>query len=234
MHLKIKANTFVFNKEDQKMENQNLRKTANTIRMLYPLWMLVGMFSLMYIPSQLMVSDDPVLTAQNIANNTTLFRVGIVTSLITQLLFIIIPIYWFRLYEAIDKNLAIWMLVFSLISVPMCMYNEMNKLAALSFLDDPEQLLFYLKMNGKGIVLVSIFWGLWLFPLGKLAIDSGFFPKLVGWLLYIGGIGYLISSFMYFIVPELEDLRMMAEMLTLGEVLFIIWFLIKGINIKNT
>lgn len=121
MHLKIKANTFVFNKEDQKMENQNLRKTANTIRMLYPLWMLVGMFSLMYIPSQLMVSDDPVLTAQNIANNTTLFRVGIVTSLITQLLFIIIPIYWFRLYEAIDKNLAIWMLVFSLISVPMCM-----------------------------------------------------------------------------------------------------------------
>ena len=234
MHLKIKANTFVFNKEDQKMENQNLRKTANTIRMLYPLWMLVGMFSLMYIPSQLMVSDDPVLTAQNIANNTTLFRVGIVTSLITQLLFIFIPIYWFRLYEAIDKNLAIWMLVFSLISVPMCMYNEMNKLAALSFLDDPEQLLFYLKMNGKGIVLVSIFWGLWLFPLGKLAIDSGFFPKLVGWLLYIGGIGYLISSFMYFIVPELEDLRMMAEMLTLGEVLFIIWFLIKGINIKNT
>lgn len=234
MHLKIKANTFVFNKEDQKMENQNLRKTANTIRMLYPLWMLVGMFSLMYIPSQLMVSDDPVLTAQNIANNTTLFRVGIVTSLITQLLFIIIPIYWFRLYEAIDKNLAIWMLVFSLISVPMCMYNEMNKLAALSFLDDPEQLLFYLKMNGKGIVLVSIFWGLWLFPLGKLAIDSGFFPKLVGWLLYIGGIGYLISSFMYFIVPELEDLRMMAEMLTMGEVLFIIWFLIKGINIKNT
>ena len=234
MHLKIKANTFVFNKEDQKMENQNLRKTANTIRMLYPLWMLVGMFSLMYIPSQLMVSDDPVLTAQNIANNTTLFRVGIVTSLITQLLFIIIPIYWFRLYEAIDKNLAIWMLVFSLISVPMCMYNEMNKLAALSFLDDPEQLLFYLKMNGKGIVLVSIFWGLWLFPLGKLAIDSGFFPKLVGWLLYIGGIGYLIRSFMYFIVPELEDLRMMAEMLTLGEVLFIIWFLIKGINIKNT
>ena len=146
MHLKIKANTFVFNKEDQKMENQNLRKTANTIRMLYPLWMLVGMFSLMYIPSQLMVSDDPVLTAQNIANNTTLFRVGIVTSLITQLLFIIIPIYWFRLYEAIDKNLAIWMLVFSLISVPMCMYNEMNKLAALSFLDEPEQLLFYLKI----------------------------------------------------------------------------------------
>jgi len=234
MHLKIKANTFVFNKEDQKMENQNLRKTANTIRMLYPLWMLVGMFSLMYIPSQLMVSDDPVLTAQNIANNTTLFRVGIVTSLITQLLFIIIPIYWFRLYEAIDKNLAIWMLVFSLISVPMCMYNEMNKLAALSFLDEPEQLLFYLKMNGKGIVLVSIFWGLWLFPLGKLAIDSGFFPKLVGWLLYIGGIGYLISSFMYFIAPELEDLRMMAEMLTMGEVLFIIWFLIKGIHIKDT
>ena len=234
MHLKIKANTFVFNKEDQKMENQNLRKTANTIRMLYPLWMLVGMFSLMYIPSQLMVSDDPVLTAQNIANNTMLFRVGIVTSLITQLLFIIIPIYWFRLYEAIDKNLAIWMLVFSLISVPMCMYNEMNKLAALSFLDEPEQLLFYLKMNGKGIVLVSIFWGLWLFPLGKLAIDSGFFPKLVGWLLYIGGIGYLISSFMYFIAPELEDLRMMAEMLTMGEVLFIIWFLIKGIHIKDT
>lgn len=234
MHLKIKANTFVFNKEDQKMENQNLRKTANTIRMLYPLWMLVGMFSLMYIPSQLMVSDDPVLTAQNIANNTTLFRVGIVTSLITQLLFIIIPIYWFRLYEAIDKNLAIWMLVFSLISVPMCMYNEMNKLAALSFLDEPEQLLFYLKMNGKGIVLVSIFWGLWLFPLGKLAIDSGFFPKLVGWLLYIGGIGYLISSFMYFIAPELEDLRMIAEMLTMGEVLFIIWFLIKGIHIKDT
>lgn len=233
MHLRRRANIFVLNKEKQKMQNQNLRKTANTIRILYPLWMIVGMFSLMYIPSQLMVNDDPVLTAQNIADNTTLFRVGIVTSLITQLLFIIIPIYWYRLYETIDKNLAIWMLVFSLISVPMCMYNEMNKLAALSFLDDPKQLMFYLKMNAQGIVLVSIFWGLWLFPLGKLAIDSGFFPKLVGWLLYIGGIGYLISSLIYFVAPELEDIRAIAEILTMGEVLFILWFLVKGVNIKN-
>ncbi len=41
----------------------------------------------------------------------------------------------------------------------------------------------------------ALFFGLWLIPMGWAAITSGRFPTTLGWLLWAGGVGYVLSSF---------------------------------------
>ena len=67
---------------------KTLRQTERILRILYPVWALVGMFSLMYVPSQVVVPGDAAATAAQIASQELLFRAGVVGSLATQILFL--------------------------------------------------------------------------------------------------------------------------------------------------
>jgi hypothetical protein len=48
------------------------KKIVTTLRFLYPLWALLGIYSLMYVQGRLIVPDDPASTAQNIADQILL------------------------------------------------------------------------------------------------------------------------------------------------------------------
>ena len=57
------------------------------------------------------------------------------------------------------------------------------------------QVMVYLSQYDNGILIATIFWGLWLLPFGYLVYKSGFLPKLLGILLIFGCLGYLINFF---------------------------------------
>lgn len=205
-----------------------------TLRILYPIWFLFGIFSILYVPGELLDLVNPFKTASNIANNTRLFRLGIASSLITQLLFIIIPFFLYQLFKNSDRITSLLMLVLAITSVPITMYNETNKLIALDLVDKPNELMEILDIYHHGMNISNIFWGLWLFPLGWLVYKSEFFPKLIGISLFFGGLGYIISSFLNILFPDFNRLNTILEILTLGELIFIAWFVIKGLNYKRT
>ncbi len=52
--------------------------------------------------------------------------------------------------------------------------------------------------------MVSIFWGLWLIPLGLLVYKSGFIPRILGILLIINGAGYVTNSFTFLLFPNYQ------------------------------
>ena len=53
-------------------------------------------------------------------------------------------------------------------------------------------LLNQLSTNSWGIG--ALFFGLWLIPMGWTAIATGRFPRALGWILVVGGGGYLLSG----------------------------------------
>ena len=203
------------------------------LRLLYPLWMIVGMFSLMYVPSTLIEMEDGAKTVELIEGSTSLYRFGILGSLVTQLLYIIIPLFLYKLFSPVSKFQSVLLVVFSLVSVPMTMYNELKKIEILHLLDQPDVVLQVLEVYYQGINLSSIFWGLWLFPLGLLAIKSGYFPRLIGICALLGGVGYLVGSLIHITFPQDTWFTTILELLTIGEVIFILWFVIVGIRAKN-
>ncbi|TAF69107.1 MAG: DUF4386 family protein [Curvibacter sp.] len=53
---------------------------------------LTGLFTLMYVPSKLIVPDDASLTYNNIVTSQTLFRLGIVGGLLCYTFFLFLPL----------------------------------------------------------------------------------------------------------------------------------------------
>lgn len=210
------------------MKTLSLRKISLTIKILYPLWMIIGMLALMYIPSLYYVSENPIETATNIKSNEIIFRLGIIANIITQLLAIFIPILLYWLFKPVSTTKAQLMLILNLIAIPIAMYGNVHLLEAIVLFDNPGEMMRHIKMSHYGITIAYIFWGLWLFPLGSLAITSKYFPKLMGYALYIAGIGYLFGALAAIVFPEMSLIGEVMEALTIGEVIFILWFVIKG------
>lgn len=209
-------------------------QVVKILRILYPIWVVFGIFSLLYVPSTLIIESDAVTIARNITENEFLFRSGVVGSLITQLLFIFIPLFLYKLFEPVNKVYSSIMVILAIVSVPITMLNELNKLAALQSLNNPEQMMFFLNLGMQGIDIASIFWGLWLFPLGHLAYKSGYFPKIIGIAVIVAGFGYTLGSFVKLLIPNLAALLSVLELMTFGEIVFAGWLVLKGINLGAT
>lgn len=180
--------------------------------------------------------------------NELLFRMGIAGSLIVQLIHILIVLVLYKLLKPISKNHALLMVVFSLVGVPIAMLSELNKFAALLILNGPDYLevlgtdqlqslmMFFLDLNTQGVLIATIFWGLWLYPLGYLIYKSGYFPRILGVLVMIGSFGYLLDSFTHFLLPKVANeaiFQPLIILLTFGEILFTGWLVLKGAKIPE-
>jgi hypothetical protein len=86
----------------------------------------------------------------------------------------------------------------------------------------------------SGALLVGLFWGLWLLPLGYLVFRSGAFPRIVGALLIIGGVSYLIVHFVSVLAPDLAGAVSYLLVGDIGELVFVVWLLAKGIQLPPT
>lgn len=209
------------------------KEALKGLKILYPIWMVVGMFSLVYVPSKL-ITEDAARTANNILGNELLFRFGIIGSLLAQLLFIFTVIMLYYLFRSVSKVCARNMLVFSLVSVPIAMVSALGQIGALKLAgSDNELMMLCIYLSEQGIVIASIFWGLWLFPLGNLVRISGYFPKFIGLSIIIGGIGYFFGSFAQLLIPNFEKIISIFEILTLGEIVFIFWLIIRGAKLPE-
>lgn len=203
---------------------------------------------MMYVPTKLIVWGDAAITASNIMASDMLFRFGIVSGLITQILFILLPLVLYKLLKPVNRNHALLMVVLAMIGIPIAMLNLLNECAALQLLGGADylkvfekeqlqaQMMLFLDLYSYGILIAQIFWGLWLFPLGYLVFKSGFFPKILGVLLMIGCFGYLSGSFTGLLFPYNELLEIFSlafgVISSLAEFSLILWLLIKGV--KNT
>jgi hypothetical protein len=218
------------------------RQAVTLLRILYPVWAIIGLFSIQYVPATLIVAGDAAETAKNILDNELLFRTGIAGSLVTQLIHIVVVLILYKLFETVSKNQATVLVILGLVGVPIAMLNELSKFAALFLLKGTDFLkvfevdqlhalaMTFLNMNDQGIIIAGIFWGLWLLPLGYLVYKSGYFPKLIGYLVIIAGIAYTLDSFVRILSPEAFFLPLF-QILILGEVAFMLWVVFKGAKI---
>lgn len=200
-------------------------------------------FSLLYVPARLVVPGDAAATASHIMASESLFRLGIVSGLLSQISFIFVVLAFYRLLKLVNKNMAALMVMFNLAGVSIGMLNELTQLAVLQLLSGAGYLnvfttnqlhalvLFFLNLHSSGINIAELFWGLWLFPMGYLVFKSGFLPRIIGVLLMIGCFGYLAHSLAVFLVPNLGV--NIALFTAWVELLLPLWLLVKGVNVER-
>ncbi len=226
-----------------KEKTNSIQKTARTTGFLYMLLIPLGVLGMIYVPNTLFVPGDIATTVSNIMANQTLFRSSIFIALLTQVVQIFVVLNLYKVLKPVNKNHAVYMVVFILIGVPIAMLNEVNQIAVLLLLNGPDYLSFFtadqiqalialfLDLRLAGIFIAQIFWGLWLFPMGYLVYKSGFLPKIIGALLIVACFGYLTDSFLYFFVPDFGIT--FSEFTFLGEAAITFWLLIKGVKVEE-
>jgi hypothetical protein len=87
------------------------RNQGRVAGFVYLLLVLIGPFRLIYIPSTLFVSGNATATANNIAAHELLFRLGIVSDLLTGCLGLAVGLALYRLLKGVDQNLAALMVI---------------------------------------------------------------------------------------------------------------------------
>ena len=225
-----------------------INKTARAAGLLYLMLIISGVINLVYIPSKLIVWESASKTFENITNSELLFRIGIVSGIITFLIFLLLPLILYKLLHKVHETYARLMVIFALVSVPISFINILNKFSILSLINTSAylqgmgelelqtQVMLHLDYYNNGIEISQIFWGLWLFPFGYLVYKSGFLPKLLGILLMAGCFGYLITFFAGFLYSDFNK-TILSEIVgypaPLGEIGICLWLLIIGTNKLN-
>jgi hypothetical protein len=225
------------------------KRTARVAGFLYLIVVLTGMFSLLYVPSKLIVWSNAAETFNNIVASETLFRLGIFAGIICYTAFLLLPFVLYTLLNAVNKTHAVAMVILAVISVPISLVNLLNKFAVLTLISKADylkhlntgelqsQVLLNLEHYNNGIDLASIFWGLWLFPFGYLVFKSGFLPKILGIFLMAGCFGYLIKFTGSFLFPGYSALGISSYISlpsAIGEIGICLWLLIVGIRTPKT
>ena len=219
------------------------KKIARTAGLLYLIVVVTGIVSLIYVPSQITVHGDASATVRNIVAHEPLFRFGIVAGLICYTAFLLLPFALYKLLSPVGRNAAVLMVVLAVASVPISFVSLLYKLDVLTLLSGAgylqafttdqlqAQVMLSLDAYGNGILLSSVFWGLWLLPFGYLVFRSGFLPRVLGVLLMIGCFGDLFDALGHMLFPGYADTAI-ATFVTLpgsfGEIGICLWLLIMG------
>jgi hypothetical protein len=217
------------------------KRKARFAGWLYLALAITGIFNLLYVPSTLFVFGDATATADNIMSSEMLFRMGILSGVVSNILFVLLVLALYRLLKEISRRHAILMVALVLISVATTFANMFNQIAALIALSgadflspfDKPQLeamaYLFLRLHSQGIQIIQVFWGLWLFPFGLLVYRSRFIPKILGVLLIIAGCGYVLSTFVFLVLPQYQSaISPFFTVLEAGELPIILWLLIVG------
>jgi Domain of unknown function (DUF4386) len=218
------------------------KKAARVAGLWYLLMAITAPIGLLYVPSRLIVSGDAAATASRIRESELLFRIGIASELFHQTIAIFLVLALYRLFRPVDEARARQLVILgALVSVPIAFLNVLNEIAALvliggsSFLSvfDRQQLdalaYLFIRLHAQGINVVSIFWGLWLFPFGMLVIRSRFIPRVLGMLLFLAGGGYLAFAAVSVVAPHYAHVvGSVAMILEVGELPIIGWLAIWG------
>ncbi len=207
------------------------------------LYFPLNIFGFLYVPSGLVVPGNAVSTASNIMASESLFRLGIVSTLMGQVVGVLVILALYKLLKPVNKDVAVLMVLFGLVAVPIGVLNEFNLFAIPLLWHNPDHLTVFtadqlpasvsllLNWHDTGVRVDEIFWGLWLVPMGYLVFKSGFLPRILGVLLVIVCVGYLIQDFAAFLLP---DLKVNIILFTgWGKLLLPLWLLIKGVNVEQ-
>jgi hypothetical protein len=203
---------------------------------------VVGVVRLIYIPEALFVHGNAAATANNIAAHEWLFRLGMVSALLSSGLWLFVPLALYRLFKDVDQALAVLMVILgSLMQVPIFFVNSVTDAAALLFVrgadflsvfDKPQRdalAMLFLKLHHNLDLANAIFWGLWLLPFGLLVYRSRFLPRFLGPWLMLECFAWLAFSLTGFLLPGHEDkVFTYSQPLMFAELVTMFWLAIMG------
>jgi hypothetical protein len=225
----------------QNTEHKNLIKTARITGLWYLMMAITGILGFMVFHSQIFVSGNPEQTLTNLVELEATARIRLLLEFAIVISQALTAVWFFKLfkdnYEWEAWTLGIWGMVnalaimISAISIASAIGIANSDISAMEDKVLLIELLQHIISNAWGIG--GLFFGLWLFPMGYIVIKSKRMPIWLGRVIILGGIGYVISTFIRYAGIDFSFNRYLMLPATIGEFWMIGYLLIFGIRPNN-
>jgi hypothetical protein len=188
-----------------------LKSTARLTGLAYLGLAISGMLGFLLVRGQLYVPGDAAATTANLVGHEALARFGVAIDLSGVLTQALVALWFFKLFRRVNSfaagAIAAFGLVNAVIMLVAVVFSATGLDVALGDAAAPgdraatAQLMY--ELSGAAWNVGGLFFGLWLIPMGWLAWRSGYMPRLLGWVLIVGGVGYVLSTYVVYLAPGL-------------------------------
>lgn len=145
-------------------------------------------------------------------------------------------VWFYRLFRDADRPAAAGIAAFGLVNAVVILVSAGVLATAVGLARDPfgdavsgVQLLYLVSENLWGVG--ALFFGLWLIPMGRCVLISGWMPRPLGWILVAGGLGYVSGAFVGYLVPDAHGLTdALTFPATVGELWMVGYLLTRGVR----
>jgi len=218
-------------------QHKELVRTARMAGLWYLALAITGVVGFLVLHPQVYASGDLAITVANLRDHETLARLRLLLEFAIVVSQALAAVYFFKLFKDIN-HFASWSLAaWGMMNAAAIMISAMAMAGAINVANTTAEMSDKLMMihvfdqfikNAWGVG--SLFFGLWLIPMGYIVVSSQRMPVWLGRVLVLGGIGYIASAFLSYAGFKFSWIGMLTIPATLGEFWMIGYLLIVGIR----
>ncbi|MDP1825427.1 MAG: DUF4386 domain-containing protein [Archangium sp.] len=204
---------------------------ARIAGLLYLVPMFLGPFSMMYVPSAIVVAGDDAATAANLVASSSLFRLGMVSDAVIVLSELALTAVLYFLLRPVGETLALTATFARLGMTVLQAANLVPQLAAITLVSTAAPTaMSWLRVHDLGVHVWEILFALHCLLVGVLVFRSRFLPRVFGVLMGLASLGYGLNGLGNLVAPGSAPVFAAIVGLTavIGEVPLVLWLLIKG------
>jgi hypothetical protein len=210
---------------------------------LYLITIAMGMFRELYVKGQIVVAGDSAATADRLVEFVWLWRAGIAAELVMVVSGVALTWVLYLLLQPIDERLALLMAWFGLVAlavesasavllVQATLPGTVGALQAVAPALRQALVGMALRSHEYGFGIALLMFGPFFLVAGHLIWQSRLFPKIIGPLYQVSGVGYLVHSFVLVLVPAWAGavFKVVALPIFVGELTFCLWLLFNRLD----
>jgi len=214
-----------------------LTRTARITGLFYLGNAITGVLGFLIVRPQIFAADDADATLANLVAHESLARAGLALELGIIVFQTLTAVWFYRLFRTADPVAASGIAAFGLVSASIGLTSAAVMATAVGISADPVggdpaanvQILYLVSDNLWGVG--ALFFGLWLIPMGWCVLRSGWMPRALGWVLAVGGVGYVVSAFLRYLAPDTQILvEALAVPASIGEFWMVGYLLVRGVR----
>jgi Domain of unknown function (DUF4386) len=220
------------------------KTTARIAGVLYLLVGIFGGFAEGFVEPKVYVAGDAATSVANVVSNAALVRAGVVADLLDQAFFVLLAVTLYGLLKNVQRNVAVAMVALVAVAAAIASLNVVflfealqvsgggSYLKAVGTAGAEATVLMLLDLQHYGLLAAQVFFGLWLAPLGYLALKSGQFSKALGIVLIVAAGCYMVDLLAAFLVPDLSKVIHAYVVIpcALAEIWMVLYLLVIGVR----
>jgi len=218
-------------------QQKELVSTARKAGVWYLILAIAGVVGFLVVHPKIYVSGDLSQTVSNLSEHESIARLRLLLEFAIVISQAVAAIYFFKLFKDIN-HVASWALAaWGTMNAGVIMISAIAMGGAINVANDALavsdklimiQIFVQIIKNAWGVG--SVFFGLWLVPMGYIVVSSQRMPAWLGRTLILGGAGYIASAFLSYAGFRFSWIDMLTIPATIGEFWMIGYLIVFGIR----